>query len=213
MKNNKKITKGSCGFTLVETLVVIFIFSFLAVGVSTLLIYILKDSRGQITTIDNLDNTRLVASNFTNQIRSAVYGNDGGYPIYQAGNSQIIFYSNYGQSTGIQAKFRYFLDGTTLKRGVIVPTINPLNYSSLLEKVTVVQSNLVNTNKPVFYYYDGNYDASIATTSLSQPVNVNNIKYISIKMDVLKDASNPSLGYYTITSGAAIRSLKNNLGN
>lgn len=207
---NKKINSTN-GFTLVETMVVIFIFSLLALGISQLSNVIFKDIKQNMSSLDNLDSARSIASKFTNEIRSASYGNDGGYPLYQVGNSQIIFYSNYGQSPNVVAKIRYFLSGTTLKKGVIVPTTNPVSYSSLLEKITNVQYNV--KNSILFYYYNGDYTGSSSTSPLSQPVNVNEVKYISIKMDVPKQNNSTSTDIFTVSAGAAIRNLKTNLGN
>jgi len=205
---NKKILNLMFGFTLVEMMTAIFIFSLLALGISELSNVIFKDIKQNMSSVGDLDNARMVAINFTNEVRTASYGNDGGYPLYQAGDSQIIFYSNYGQSSGIMAKIRYFLVDNTLKKGVTIPTGNPLNYDSLLEKITTVQNNITNKNTPVFYYYDENYTGNSSIPPLSQPVNISQIKYISIKMNILKINTNSSNNTFTISFGASIRNLK-----
>jgi prepilin-type N-terminal cleavage/methylation domain-containing protein len=211
-KNNiKRKTNLVCGFTLIETLTVIFIFSILVLGISELSKVIFKDIKQNMSSLGDLDNARAVASNFTNEIRTASYGNDGGYPLYQVNNSQIIFYSNYGQSNGIVAKIRYFLVDDTLKKGIIIPTGSPLNYNSSLEKIITIQDDITNGNTPIFYYYNGNYEGSSSTSPLSQPVNVNQVKYILIKMNILKENTNLSDDAFTVSAGASIRNLKTNL--
>ena len=209
-KNNCKIKLDS-GFTLVETMTVIFIFSLLALGISGLSNVIFKDIRQNMSSLGDLDNARAVAADFTNEIRTASYGNDGGYPLYQVGDSQIIFYSNDNQSPGVMTKIRYFLVDDTLKKGVTIPTGSPLNYNSLLEKVTTVQDDITNGNTPIFYYYDGSYTGSSSTSPLSQPVNVNQVKYVLIKMNILKVNTNSSNNTFTVSAGASIRNLKTNL--
>ena len=205
--------KSKLGFTLIETMVSIFIFSILALGVTTLFTNIFKSSRNQLTSVNNIDSARAITSNFVNQIRIASVGNDGGYPINQASDTQIIFYSSYGQSSGILARIRYFLSGKTLKEGIIIPTGNPLAYNSAQEKIITVQSNVISTGQPIFFYYDGNYIGSSSTPPLAQPVNVNLVKYVLISMNILRQVSAISTSTFNVSAGASIRNLKTNLGN
>lgn len=190
------------GFTLVETIVVISIFTILALGVTTLFSHIFINSRERLVSIDNIDQARLVANNFTNEIRVASVGNDGSYPINQAGDNQIIFYSNYGQAAGIISRIRYYSATSTLYKGVTIPTGSPLIYNLNTEKITAVQNNMISTTTPIFYYYDGNYTGS--STPLIQPINANQVKYVKINLNLDKE---------NISAGASIRNLKTNLGN
>ena len=64
---------------------------------------------------------------------------------------------------------------------------------------------------PLFSYYDGNYNGS--GSPLSQPVNINVIRFVKINLTVLKDVTPNSTNTFTVTAGASIRNLKTNLGN
>jgi prepilin-type N-terminal cleavage/methylation domain-containing protein len=210
---NKKIKIKITGFTLTETMVAISIFTILAFGVSTLFSHIFISSRNRLTSISNIDSARTVATNFINEIRIASIGNDGGYPLNQASDSQIIFYSNYGQNPGVIAKIRYYLNENILNKGITIPTGSPLTYNSAQEKITMAQDNIINTGQPIFYYYDGNYNGSSSTPPLAQPINVNLVKYVAINMDILRQSSTISTSTFTVSAGASIRNLKTNLGN
>jgi prepilin-type N-terminal cleavage/methylation domain-containing protein len=199
------------GFTLTETIVVIFIFTLLSVGITTLFTHIFINSRERLISIDNIDQARLVANSFTNEIRVASVGNDGSYPINQAGDNQVIFYSNYGQAAGIISRIRYYSATSTLYKGVTIPTGSPLTYNLNTEKITTVQNNMISTTTPIFYYYDGNYTGS--STPLTQPVNVNQIKYVRINLNVYKQSTSTDNTIFNISTGASIRNLKTNLGN
>jgi len=64
---------------------------------------------------------------------------------------------------------------------------------------------------PLFSYYDSNYNGS--GNPLTQPVNINVIRFIKINLTVLKDVTPTGSGTFTVSSGASIRNLKTNLGN
>lgn len=208
MKNIKNIKTG---FTLVETIVAVAIFTILAFGVTALFQNIFISSRNRIIAIDNVDQARLTANNFTNEIRVASIGNAGDYPINQASGTQIIFYSNYGQVPGIIARIRYYLSDSTLYKGVVIPEGNPLSYNLANEQIRNIQNNIINSGQSIFYYYDGNYNGS--SSPLSEPININQIKYVSIDFNVLKQSVNTSTSTFNISAGASIRNLKINLGN
>lgn len=161
--------------------------------------------------MDNIDYANAVGANFTNEIRIAQVGSDGAYPIGQAEDKQIIFFSSYRQPVGQVARIHYYLTDNTLYKGVTLPTGDPLTYNLISEKVQAVQNNIVNDASPIFYYYDGNYTGS--STSLLQPVNINQIKYVKINLNILKQNTRTDTTVFSIIAGSAVRNLKNNLGD
>ena len=199
------------GFTLIEVMVTLAIFAMLVFGVSAMLGNIFINSNQDILSMTSIDQARAVLAEFTNEIRDATTGSDGSYPINQAGNSQIIFYSNFGTGNGVIERIRYYISGNTLYKGVVIPIGNPLSYNLSSESQTPVLNGISNTSDSIFYYYDGNYDGS--TNSLSQPVNINNIRFVKINLSVLNKITANSNSAFTVSSGATIRSVKDNLGN
>lgn len=203
--------KDQKGFTLMETMVTIGIFSVLMLGVIELFILVLKVPSQQLVASGNVDQARRGLSTFVNEMRNAGPGNNGGYALSLAGDSQIVFYSNYGATGSVFKRVRYYLSGNTLYKGVVIPTGSPLAYNLGSEVITTVQNNVVNGSIPVFYYYDGNYDGS--TDALAQPVNVTTVTFVKINLTILKQTTATSTSAFTINTGVGIRSLKTNLGN
>jgi prepilin-type N-terminal cleavage/methylation domain-containing protein len=195
--------KERAGFTLVETIIVIFIFTILALGVSSLFTHIFTSSRDRLSAIDDIDQSRQVTSSFINEIRVASVGNDGSFPITLADDDQVMFFSSYGQATNTQARIRYYRATSTLYKATVIPTGLPLTYDLGTEKIVAVQKNLSSTTSPLFYYYDGDYMST--STALTQPVNLTDIRFIRISLNVDD--------HYTVSAGASIRNLKDNLGN
>lgn len=180
-------------------------------GTTLMLKAILTSSRQQSLGIGNLDQARRIASTFVNELRNSSYGINGSYPINQAGDTQLIFFSTAPKNDGTVSRIRYYMSGGILYKGVIHPSGNPLIYNSSTEVNTPLLSSLSLGSNPLFYYYDGNHDGT--TNALVQPVNINQIKFIKINLIVLKQDVQNNNTTTTISAGATLRNLKTNLGN
>lgn len=179
-------------------------------GITYMLKTMLASSRQQTLTIGNVDQARRVASAFTNELRNSAYGANGAYPINQASDTQIIFFSTAIKNDGTVSKVRYYTSSNTLYKGVTQPSGSPLGYGGT-ETITTLLSNLSLGANPLFYYYDGNYNGN--TSALTQQVNINQVKFAKINLIVLRQDVTGSNATTTITAGASIRNLKTNLGN
>ncbi|MDD5318253.1 MAG: prepilin-type N-terminal cleavage/methylation domain-containing protein [Candidatus Pacebacteria bacterium] len=199
------------GFTLVETLVTIFVFLILMSGASLLFKEIYSGSSQKNLALNNIDQARLAEFNFINEVRDATPGNDGSYPVNQADNSTLVLYTSYGASGNAVNRVRYYVSGATLYKGVIIPSGNPLTYNSASEKITAVQSALANGNVPVFYYYDSNYAGT--SSPLVPPINLNQVKYVQINLVISSQDQRNGTTTFSVQAGSTIRSLKTNLGN
>jgi prepilin-type N-terminal cleavage/methylation domain-containing protein len=201
------------GFTLIETLVTIAIFGLVMIATANLLRVIFMDSTTNPAALNEVDQAQSAASTFVNQVRDAAYGNDGSYPLSQASTTQVIFFSPYGTSgSTIVDRIRYFVASSTLYEGVTVPSGSPSTYNTANEKVKSVVSNVSGIGtSTVFYYYTGTYAGT--SSPLSQPVNLNQVTYIQITFAAQLKEIRGSTATSAISTGAAIRNLKTNLGN
>jgi prepilin-type N-terminal cleavage/methylation domain-containing protein len=206
----KSLRKLQTGFTLIETIVSIFIFTIIMVGTGTLFKEFYTGSNQSSIALDNVDQAHLVEFGFVNELRNTIAGSDGSYALNQAGNNQIIFYSTFPSGSSVVDRVRYFASSTTLYKGIITPSGSPLTYNVANEKVTSVQSNLAATST-IFKYYDGNYAGT--STPLSQPVNVNSVKFVTINLSIYTNTTKTATTTFVVSAGANIRSLKSNLGS
>jgi len=198
-------TNKSTGFTLIEIVIAVSLFSVLMFVAVELLASVMKNPKLQLSSLDNIDQARLVASNFANEMRSAAYGT---YPLVEAENSQITFYSTIGAVTGNVNKIRYYISNGTLYKGVIAPVGGVYNPSS--EVLTQVLKGLANEATPLFYYYDGSYDGNGTGSALLVPVNINDVKFVEMNL-VAQKKEGDSSSTFSVKAGAAIRILKDNL--
>ncbi len=207
----KQTSPKENGYTIIELIIAVTLFSMLMLLAVSVLTTIFTGSNQQVIALSNVDQARLVTSQFTNEMRNANTGVDGSFALNTTNDNQIIFYARAASPGTTVNRIRYYITGKTLYKGVIIPTGNPLAYVPANESIKVVQNNLVTTGAPLFTYYDGNYDGS--TNPLSQPINVNSVKFIKMNITALTNVKQNATTSFSISSGAVIRNLKNNLGN
>ena len=197
------------GFTLIEVIASIFIFSMIIVGITSLVSGILTNSNQQTNLLANNDSAQQAAFTITKELRNAATSATGAYALTDAEDQQLIFFTNSG---GTVNRVRYYLQSGALYKGTTKPSGSPLTYNLGQEVSVLVQKNVANAATPLFYYYDGNYNG-VAGASLTQPVNVTAVKLIKINLMIYKKLTAVSTGTYTVTASGSIRNLKTNLGN
>jgi prepilin-type N-terminal cleavage/methylation domain-containing protein len=209
--NSKIQKKASRGFTLIEVIISVAIFSLIAYGLIALVSYILTISKQQGGASADIDQSRKVVAQMVKEFRASQIGSNGAYPLDTAGNQQVIFYSNSDTDILIE-RIRYFLQNGKLWKGVT--EYNGSTYPTSTEQTIVVQNDVVNSSTtPLFYYYDGNYSGvAPSSTPLSQPVNVTAVKFIGVNLQIVQKNGVKNTNYYSVTAGGAIRNLKTNLG-
>jgi prepilin-type N-terminal cleavage/methylation domain-containing protein len=208
---NKKNYNYNKGFTLIETLVTIFIFGILMVGVTLLLRNIFLNSKNESQAMNNVDQTRVVANTFVNEIRNSTYGINGAYPINQTTDTQMIFFSTAPKNNGTISRVRYYVSNGILYKGITDPSGTPLDYNLSNEKITTILPNMSLGSNPLFYYYDGSYDGT--NNPLTQPVNITQVKFAEINLIVLRQIVQGGTDTFNVTAGGTFRNLKTNLGN
>ncbi|MBP9711860.1 MAG: prepilin-type N-terminal cleavage/methylation domain-containing protein [Candidatus Pacebacteria bacterium] len=192
------------GFTLIEILIAVAIFTAIA-GAATLFARNIWVYGSFISTgINDTFSARSALKTMTAEIRTASSANTGAYIINEATASSFTFYSDIDDN-GLKERIRYFISGTDLMKGVTRPTGNPAGYTEA-EIITTLLSNVTSTN--IFEYYDKNYDGTSA--SLASPVDVALVRLVKITFTIDKDpnrAPDPT----TFSTSVSIRNLKDNL--
>ncbi len=145
------------------------------------------------------------------EIREATNSAIGAYPIISGYASALSFYADFDRDHMIE-RVRYFLDGTTLKKGIIEPTGNPIEYVPSSEIITTLSEYVRNaeTATPLFTYYDGNWPGDTVNNPLPVPANVKKIRLIHILIRV-NIIPNQAPSDFELQSDVQIRNLKDNL--
>src|SRR3989344_3115608 len=139
---NNESKKNGAGFTLIELIIFI--------GLSTGVLAVIALFVTNVGSLKNYFDESLLVDQEIQQtlavmipeIRSAAQSNIGNYPIEAASQTSFTFYSDIDRD-GIFERVRYYLDGTTLKKGVIEPTGSPLTYNPANEVIYEAVHNMV----------------------------------------------------------------------
>ena len=176
------MNKPNAGFTLIEILVGLALFAGIAFIIGTFMKSILDY---QTLFTQQLSGEQEIQNTFaaiTPEVRSMIPSALGGYAIGQVATSSVTFYGDI-DSDGIAEQVRYFLNGTTLEKGVIDPTGSPLAYIGANEVVSDMIHNVVATSTPIFTYYDMNYTGS--EPAMTYPITIANIRLIKLTVTVM----------------------------
>ena len=198
------------GFTLVELIVAISIFAIIATGIIGLVGAVFTDSQRQGRSLANADQTRKLTNQIMQELRNSTSGSNGAYAIATANAQELSFYTNADGGTDIE-KVRYFVQNGALRRGVVKQSGSPPVYTGA-ETSRVVQNDVANGANAIFLYYNDTFDDN-TDTPLTQPVNIAQVTYIRMSLDVLKKTTNSGTSKFTVNAGAALRSVKTNLGD
>ena len=197
------------GFSLLEVIMAIFVFSLIIVALS---LFILKSYRANYFIFEQIaaiEEARKGIETMVKEIREAREGEDGSYPIIQAGDSQFIFYSDINKDASVE-RVRYFLDGTTLKKGVVEPSGDPLQYVLSNEVVTALSAYIRNDAFPVFTYYNGDWPGDTVNNPLPTLTRLTDTKLMHVYLKVNVDPNRPP-NDFELESDSQVRNLKTNL--
>lgn len=195
------------GFTIIEILVSIFILTLIGLAVSSFAKDIFSLNRITSDSLTAQDETRRALKTMSAEIRTASPSSLGAYALAQSATSSFIFYSNIDEDS-LKERVRYFLDGTTLKKGIIKPSGVPLTYNPVNEVISELTHNVANATTSIFSYYDKNYDGT--TQPLVEPIDIATVRLVKITIMIDKDPQMPP-GPMTLTTQISMRNLKDNL--
>lgn len=200
MKNN--------GFTLLEILIGSAIVVGLVAGVMFLQFSLGSSQLEAFRNYINTSEADAATSEFVKEIRTAKQSDSGAYLLDTVDDSEIVFYSDIDYD-GSAERVRYTLNGTTLEKGIIEPTGNPIEYLQENESARILSENVRNSSDPLFYYYNGDWPEDTINNPLPGGVRLSDTKSIGILLMV---NSNPNISSnnYVTESSANIRTLKEN---
>lgn len=194
------------GFVLAELLVALGILAVIIIGVGSLTSNVFKFQAYNNESATEIDELRRFMKTFVAELRSAETSDNGGYAISSASPSAITFYDDTNND-GTREQIRYFLSGTTLKKGVTASTGVPPAYVAGNEKLSEMVHNVTNLST-IFSYYPASYAGT--STPLAIPVDIIQIRLVKVQITVDQDP-NRLPGPVTDSTQVSIRNLKDNL--
>jgi len=203
----KTIARKKNGFSLLELIIAIAIFSAASVVFTRFSADIFVYNRIFTAQLEAENDLRTILNPFPSEVRSASPSDTGDYPILLAEEKEFVFYTDV-DFNGTRERVRYFLDGTTFKKGILESTGDPLIYDDDNEIIVEVVQNVVDSNS-FFVYYGSDYDGESSVTALTQPVLPNFVRLVDITVAVDADPNQPP-NEISRSTKVSVRSLKDN---
>ncbi len=143
------------GFTLVETVIVIFVFTLLALGTAKLFSHLFVSSRNNINKIEAVDQAQVVMNKMIDELRFAG-SNSNAYPLLSASGFDLSF-----------DNLEYKLENNNL-------------YRIENGESKIILTGLENDTTPVFTYFDSSYDGTQAP--LTEPISLSQVSFVKINL-------------------------------
>ncbi len=185
------------GFSLVEMVMVVALVSMLTVVITAFLSQSIKSYRIKRQSVDLEEKAAHAMREFEKTTRAAS-------EIKTAGVNELMFLRYFDLTSISPTQVRYFVDGTQFKVGLTQPVGDPPNvtYPPENEVIDLLINDVTNTDS-LFKYYDGGNE------ELSVPVNITNVKMISLSISL--DKNNLPPAPITETTIVSLRNMKDNL--
>ena len=194
------------GFTVMELLIVLGIFGLLVTAISWILVTSLRSNAVLWEQLATQSDGRRVLQQVVDDVRRAEPSSIGSYPIAYAASTTFTFYANIDTDAG-RERVRFFLQTTTLYKGVINPSGAPLSYNEEDEIITVIAEDVKNIEEgnPVFWYYDEDYTGT--QEELNEPINVTDVRVVRVELELEEDPTQTPVPLH-VESTVHIRNLK-----
>jgi len=208
MNRSSFYSRSATGFTLIEVVVAIGIFTVIIFAVGLCEANIFSYSRSASNSFTTVQDAQVILKTLSRDIRIASPGSDGSYALQTVATNTLMFFADVN-GDGVKERVRYSFIGKKLYRTLLVPTGSPLSYSGTESTSTILTSVVNDSATPVFKYFDGTYTGT-TTGQLSQPVSQNTVRLIQINL-MLDASTNLSSTTRTYTTVVTLRNLKDNL--
>ncbi len=195
------MNRYSKGFTLMETVVVIGIFTFAMTVITGSIVYFYRSNTYAVEQTSAIQSGRRAVEFFVRDVRETTYAEDGAYPIAALGTSTMTFYADVDGGGDVE-RVRYFLSAGNLMKGVIKASGNPLGYTGV-ESLSTVSEYVRNVEKGVdmFEYSDGD---GVVVADLSD---TQDVRFVEISA-IVNVNPNRLPEEFLLSGSAALRNLR-----
>ncbi len=193
------------GFTLIEILVVVGI---LGLGITSVYNFtgdLLANNLYLQEKILAEGEGRTAIKMIVRELRGAGQSNTGVYPIDSASATSLVFYADT-DGDNLFERLHYSASGSELRRGVVVPSGEPLTYNLNNETEKILTARLATSS--IFSFYDQTYAGT--SSPLAEPVTLADIRLVNINL-LLEIDERFNSEPLQASGWAVLRNLKDNL--
>lgn len=189
------------GLTFIEMLVTLALTTIVMVAIVDSILFFYRANTATLEQAYQVEEARRGAELLVRDVREAVYGDDGAYPLATMASSSIVFYSDTDLDGAIE-RISYRLIDTTLYRNVLDPAGNPPTYTG--GGVTTTVSDFVRNfdeDTALFRYYNASSTEVVSSQFINTVVSVT----VNLVVDIVEKHTP---GKFTLRESATIRNLR-----
>jgi type II secretory pathway pseudopilin PulG len=202
MRRNTTQSKSALtAFTLVETLTVIAISSFILVGLTRAIIFFYDTNEYAVQQSAAIRSASGGVERLVKDVREASYADTGAFPVANFSTSSITVYADVNRDQQVE-RVHYELINLDFVRAVTSPSGSPPDYTGGDTTTSTLSDNVRNQSEgvPIFTYYD------INGNRLSQSDSRQDLAFVSIELIVNVDPDRTP-DNTTIKSSATLRNI------
>ncbi len=194
------------GFTLVETMVVIGIYTIVMFALFQSIDMFYRYNSYAIAQSNQVDLARRGMDIVIRDIREMTFADNGTFPLALMKPNKIGFYSDIDRDNSVEYVEYELATTTTFTKRVYGAIGNPPVYSVTPESTQILSNYVQNMNQSTstFYYFGSNGKLATATSTVTDIVYVG--IQIIVNIDPVRDP-----GQFMLRSSAALRNLKENI--
>ncbi len=200
--------KNIFGFTLLETVIVVSIFTIVMLALTESIASFYRFNAYTIAQSYQVSHARQGMDQLVRDLREMTFADNGTFPLVVMEDYRVGFYSDIDRDDSVEY-IEYELSSTTLgsttlEKHMYNATGSPPTYGATPDTITIVSEYVQNNIQtlPIFVYYDGNGLPATATST------VTDIRYVQVSIVVNIDpVRDPD--QFVLRSSASLRNLKN----
>lgn len=200
------LCSNQTGMTLIEMLVLIGVYTVLMLAITLSIMNLYQTNSYAFAQANEIDNARRGVTQWYQDVREMVTGEDGTYPVAVIDQQRFGYYSDTDQDDLVEY-VEYVLATTTLSKYTYNATGSPAVYDlttpNTVENLSYYVQN-INQATSTFFYYDN------AGNRLSSTSPLIDVRYIEMQLIINIDPTR-SPGEFMLRSSVAPRNLKDNL--
>lgn len=159
--------KKDDGFTLIEVVVAVAIFTILMLAINYLFVSLYRQQGTSIAMVQRTQTFNVALDTMARELREGNRGENGHYFIETAGENSLVFYSDI-DGDDLTEKVTYALVGAEFRKTVAEPGADALYGGT--PATSIICAEIQNDGVPIFTYYDENYTGAGAAMTLPAPV-------------------------------------------
>lgn len=195
------------GFTFLELIIGMFVFSIVVAMIGSMFFYFFSNYTKSFEQTKTLSEVKVVTQDIFAQLREARRSEDGAYPLFIANDNEIGFYADIDKDGRVE-RVRYYLQGNSFYRAVIVPNDDLNPYDPASETSTLISNIVFNQDEPVFTYYNELYPIDMTNNPLPQDQRLLFTRLVEVRLRL--SSAEEYLEPFEVTTQVMIRNLKSN---